>query len=292
MIRSWLFVPGDSERKLAKAPDSGADALILDLEDSVAPERKSAARALVRDFLKDRREAGGPALYVRINPFDDETAREDLETVMDGAPAGIVQPKAGAAQEVMALGGALSALEARLDLPAGSTHIVPIATETPAAVFALQSYAARVPRLAGLSWGAEDLSAAIGATATREPDGEWRAPYALVRSLCLFAAHAAGVAAVDTVHADFRDLEGLERAAARAREDGFTGKLAIHPAQVAPINAAFTPSAEEIAYAERVVAAFGAAPGAGVIGLDGRMLDRPHLIGAERTLALAERLKG
>lgn len=291
MHRSWLFVPGDSERKLAKAPASGADALILDLEDSVAPERKADARQTVRAFLKAQRGQDGPALFVRINPFGGDAATDDLESVMDGAPAGIVLPKAGSAQDVMALGGALSALEDRLGLTAGSTRIVPIATETPAAVFQLQSYAARVPRLAGLSWGAEDLSAAVGATATREDDGQWRAPYRLVRSLCLFAAHAAGVAAVDTVHANFRDADALARDAARARQDGFTGKLAIHPAQVEPINAAFTPSEREIEDARRIVAAFDAAPGAGVVALDGRMLDRPHLVGATRTLALAERLK-
>lgn len=290
MMRSWLFVPGDSERKLAKALGSGADALILDLEDSVAVANKAAARNLVRDFLQAHRDHAGPLLYVRINPFASDLCPDDLNMIMAGAPAGIVQPKAESAQDVMALGGALTALEAEHDLARGVTAVLPIVTETPAAVFRLGSFAANVPRLAGLTWGAEDLSAAIGATATRDEHGNWRGPYALVRNLCLFAAHAAGVAAVDTVHADFRDIKGLTQVAATARQDGFFGKLAIHPAQVEPINAAFTPGADEVAHAQRVVDAFAAAPAAGVVGLDGVMLDRPHLIGAQKVLALVARL--
>ena len=283
-----LFVPGDSDRKLAKAAGASADALILDLEDSVAAGRKDLARQTVADYLHARRGEAGPQLWVRINPLGEGRARADAEAVVAGAPAGIVLPKSRGPDDVLALARRLTELERYAGIATGSTRIIAIATEVPQALFALGDYARAAPRLAGLTWGAEDLSASIGASVTRGADGDWRTPFQLVHSLCLFAAHAAGVAAIDTLHADFRDSEGLRCAAQAAREDGFTAKLAIHPAQVAPINEAFTPSAQEIEHARRVVAAFAAAPGAGVVGMDGRMLDRPHLVQARRLLERAE----
>lgn len=293
MHRSWLFVPGDSERKLARAADSGADALILDLEDSVAAERRPQARALVAEYLRDAADdAGapgspGPALWVRINAMASGEATADLAAALGGPVRGVVLPKPRGAADAVALDHALSNGEARAGLAPGSVSILPIATELPAACFRLHEYIGATPRLAGLSWGAEDLAAGVGASASRNEDGRWLPTYELVRSLCLLAARAAGVAPIDTVFTDYRDLDALTASASAARRDGFTGMLAIHPAQVAAINEAFTPSADEVRRAGRVVAAFRAQPGAGVIGLDGEMLDRPHLRQAEALLALA-----
>ncbi len=280
-----LFVPGDSERKLAKGGDSGADALILDLEDAVALERRPYARGLVREYLEARRGTRRPALFVRINPLDGSDALEDLAAVMPGAPDGIVVPKTGSAADVVRLDHYLSALETRDGIALGQTRILPVATETAGALFHLDSYAGSSPRLQGLTWGAEDLPAALGATTNRGPDGELAFVYQLARALCLAAAVAADVQPLDTVHPDFRDLEGLETSAVRARRDGFTGKIAIHPDQVPIIQRAFTPSPEEIAHARNVVAAFEANPQAGTVALDGKMLDRPHLKQALRILA-------
>ncbi len=290
MHRSWLFVPGDSLRKLEKSLGAGADALILDLEDAVAPEHKPDARKRVREFLDGPGREAPCTIYVRINPWGTDEATRDIERIMGAMPAGIVQPKSESAQDVIALHGALNVMEKEHGIPRGSTMILPIVTETPHAVFNLGSYATGVPRLAGLTWGAEDLGAAVGASARQDDAGEWLSPYEMVRSLTLFAAHAANVEAVDTLHADFKDLDGLRAHAARARQAGFTGKLAIHPAQIEPIHDAFTPSAQEIEHAQRVVAAFERAYGAGAVSLDGRMLDRPHLLGAQKTLALAQRV--
>lgn len=282
-MRSLLFVPGDSAKKLGKALMSGADAVIVDLEDSVAADQKGAARLTALAFLREQHgEAGRPMLYVRINGFDSGLSDSDLDAVMTAAPDGIMLPKAGGGADIALLDSRLAVREALHGLPDGVTRIVAIATETPAALFGLGSYCGASPRLAGLAWGAEDLSAAIGAVAARE-NGAWTEPFRLVRSLCLFAAAAAGIAAIDTVHTDIRDLDGLRRECEVAARDGFSGKLAIHPAQVPVINEAFTPSPERIARAERVVAAFAA--GAGVTTLDGMMLDRPHLTAAERLLA-------
>lgn len=286
MTRSYLFVPADSERKMEKALSAGADALILDLEDAVAPERRGPARELSRHYL-----AGKNNVWVRINPLDGKDAAEDLEAVMPSAPAGIVLPKPRSADDAAALAGMLDALEERHGIDPGSTAILALCTERPGALFALDGYATATSRLAALSWGSEDLAAAIGASRNRDTDGNWLPVYELARSLCLLAAAAAGVAAVDTVFTDFRDLDGLSAYAANARRDGFSGMLAIHPAQVAVINAAFAPGAEEIARARRIVAAFAEHPGAGTLGLDGEMLDRPHLVQARRTLALAEKLE-
>lgn len=286
-MRSFLFVPGDSEKKLAKAAGVPADVLIFDLEDAVVPERKAAARALVRDYLAERREHRRQQLWVRINPLDHAEAGADLGAVMPVQPDGIVLPKTRSPDDVEVLGRRIGTYEAEHDFKIGSTRILPIATETPQALFSLGDYARCANRLAGITWGAEDLAAAVGATANREADGRWTSPYQFVRSLCLFAAHAAGVEAIDTLWANFRDADGLEASCAEARRDGFSGKLAIHPDQVEVINRCFTPSAEEVEHAGRIVEAFDANPGAGSVALDGMMLDLPHLRQARRILALA-----
>jgi len=284
--RSMLFVPGDSERKLAKGEGAGADALILDLEDAVAADRRPFARSLVREYLAARLgDARRPALWVRINPLDSGDALADLAGVMPGAPDGIVVPKTNSGEDVVRLDHYLSALEAREGVAPGRTRILPVATETAGALFHLSSYAGASARLHGLTWGAEDLPAALGASTNRGPDGELAFVYQLARALCLAAAVAADVQPLDTVFPDFRDLAGLERNAARARMDGFTGKIAIHPDQVPVIQTAFTPSAAELAHARAVVAAFDANPDAGTVALDGKMLDRPHLVQARKTLA-------
>ncbi|WP_374294971.1 CoA ester lyase [Sphingomonas sp.] len=275
-LRSLLFVPGDRPDRMAKACGSGADALILDLEDAVAPAAKRDARAAVAAFLREPRE-GRPALFVRINPLDGKLAEEDLAAVLPARPDGLVLPKAEGART-------LAALDAQLS---GDIAILPIATETPAAIFQLGSYAGVTPRLAGLTWGAEDLPAAIGAATSREADGGYTAPYQMARSLTLFGAHAAGVPAIETVYPDFRDLDGLAAYTARGRRDGFTGMMAIHPAQVAVINAAFSPNTQEIAAAQAIVDLFAANPGAGALQLNGRMVDAPHLKAARALLSLA-----
>jgi citrate lyase subunit beta/citryl-CoA lyase len=286
--RSMLFVPGDSERKLAKGEGAGADALILDLEDAVAAERRPFARGLVREYLSARRaDARRPALWVRINPLDSADALADLAGVMPGAPDGIVVPKTGSGADVIRLDHFLSALEAREGIDPGRTRILPVATETAGALFQLSSYTGASARLHGLTWGAEDLPAALGASTNRGPDGELAFVYQLARALCLAAAVAAEVQPLDTVYPDFRDQAGLERNAARARMDGFTGKIAIHPDQVPVIQTAFTPTAAELAHAHAVVAAFDANPDAGTVALEGKMLDRPHLVQARKTLARA-----
>jgi len=282
-MRSWLFVPGDSERKIAKAEGIAADVVILDLEDAVALENKPAARQRVAEYLAGR--TGRTArVVVRVNPLDSGLTSADLAAVIAGGPDAIMLPKCRSTVDVAALSVDLDALEAEHGLAPGTVGIVPIATELPEALFALGGYGGAGPRLHALTWGAEDLAAAIGATANRDETGNWSAPFQLARSLCLFGAAAAGVAAIDTLHADFRDEPGLVASARQARRDGFTGKLAIHPDQVAPINAAFTPSADEVAHAEAVVALFAANPGAGALSLDGKMLDRPHLVQAQRVL--------
>ncbi|HWD26557.1 MAG TPA: CoA ester lyase [Rhizomicrobium sp.] len=287
ILRSLLFVPADSEKKLAKATTSPADALILDLEDSVAPQNRAKARGLVRDFLKD---AHSQAIWVRINPVTSPDAYADMEAVVAGAPAGLVVPKPGGPQDLLTLDAHLIALETQAGLPQRSIRLLPVATETPAAVLSLKDYRSPPPRLAAMSWGAEDLAAALGAATNRDADGEFLFVHKMVRAMVLIAAKAAGVDAIETLHADFRDTAGLARAAHQAQREGFTGMLAIHPDQVAPINAAFTPSTDDIAYAEKVVAAFASAS-TGVASLDGKMLDQPHLKQARHVLSLAEMLK-
>ncbi len=285
--RSLLFVPADSEKKLAKARGVNADALILDLEDSVAASAKKAARQIARGFIA---EGFAAELWVRINPLDTSDALDDLREIMPAAPFGIVLPKPRGARDANQLAKLLEVLEQENNIPPGRTKILPVATERPSALFHMQDYADATPRLAGLTWGAEDLSAAVGATACRDTDGRWLAPYELARSLCLFAASAAGVPAVDTVYTDFKDLEGLAHYACNARRDGFEGMLAIHPEQVDVINEAFRPSAEEIARAERIVGLFAENPDAGALGMDGEMIDRPHWLQAKRILKTAARL--
>jgi len=274
-MRSLLFVPGDRPERMKKARDLGADVLILDLEDSVAAARKSDARKAVADFLG---EAHAMPIFVRVNPAS-AMMEQDLAAIMPGRPDGIMLPKAEGGASIAYLSGHLDAL--------GDTgaRILPIATETPAAIFELGSYGNVTDRLCGLTWGAEDLSAAIGAATAREADGAFTAPYQMARSLALFAAHAAGVPAIETVYPAFKDEQGLTNYAMRARRDGFSGMLAIHPAQLAAIHAAFTPSKDEIAWARRVVEAFGENPDSGTLQVDGQMMDAPHLKLATRILA-------
>ena len=288
MYRSFLFVPGDSDKKIAKSESVPADLVIFDLEDAVAAEARPEARLRVKEYLTGRKERSS-ALYVRINPLDTEDAAKDLETVIEGAPDGIVLPKAHAPDDIRTLETMLDAGEKQHGLKAGSTRIVPVATETPAALFTLGEYRHVATRLAGLTWGAEDLGAALGAMSKKGEASEWSQPFDVVRALCLFAAAAAGVQAVDTLYSDFRDLEGLAASAARARRDGFTGKLAIHPGQVETINAAFSPSAEEVEDARAIIDLFTANPGVGVLSHKGRMVDMPHLVQAKKIIALAAR---
>lgn len=284
--RSFLFVPADSEKKLSKAADCGADALIVDLEDSVAAAARPVARQIAHAFV---RSGAHPEIWVRINPLDSVDALEDLQSVMPAGPAGVVLPKPHGARDANQLAKILEVLEQENELPAGNTRILPIVTERPAALFRLHEYAEATPRLGGLTWGAEDLSAAVGASTARDADGQWLAPYQLARSLSLFAAAAAGVPAVDTVYTDFRNPDGLARYAAEARRDGFEGMLAIHPNQVAIINDAFMPTGEEVARAQRIVDLFAENPEVGTLGMDGEMIDRPHWVQAKRILATAER---
>jgi len=284
-LRSMLFVPGDSERKLAKAAQAPADALILDLEDSVAASRTAIAREQVLEYLRSHRDRR-QQLWVRINPLSTPAALLDL-AVVAGSPDGLMLPKLDSAADVAKLSHLLDALEVREGVVPGSIRILAVATETPASLFTLGSYTGCSDRLEGLTWGAEDITAALGASTNREPDGEYSHVCTLARTLCLAGAVAAGVQPVDTIWADFADMEGLATDARRARQRGFTGKLAIHPAQVDAINQAFTPSEEELAWSQRVVHAFEANPGLGTVGLDGKMLDMPHLKQARRLLATA-----
>jgi citrate lyase subunit beta/citryl-CoA lyase len=289
-LRSLLFVPGDSERKQTKALGSGADALILDLEDSVAEAQLPAARAQVAAFLKANGTEKGPERWVRLNSPSSGKLLDDLAAVIGGRPDGVVLPKVSRAHEVREVAGHLYAHETRAGIRV-MTRIIVIATETPQALLNLSEYGngGAGARLSGLTWGMEDLSAALGVTEKMREDGSLTPVLELARSLCLVAAAAAGVQAIDGVHADFRDGAGLRREAARARRDGFTAKLAIHPDQVSVINEAFSPTAAEVEHARRVVAAFAADPTAGVTSLDGRMLDRPHLMLARRILELSRR---
>lgn len=271
--RSWLFVPADSERKIAKALESDADALIFDLEDSVAPGNKAKAREMLKELPKS---SGGPELWVRVNPIGSEFHKDDLRVIRVAEIHGIVLPKSESGADVI-----------QLAHRTGNIPIHAIVTETAASLFGLLSYRDPKSPLAAMSWGAEDLSAALGASSKFDPDGELSFSYKLARTLCLAGAVAAGVQPVDGVFADFRNDEGLRVETEAARREGFTGKLAIHPSQVGVINAAFTPSEEEMRHAEEIVAAFEAQPGAGVLSVGGRMVDRPHLLQARRVLERA-----
>ena len=292
LLRSWLFVPGDSERKLAKGRDNPADALILDLEDSVSDDRQQIARDMVCAYLKANPDRSRQQLWVRINPLDNELSLPDLAAVMPGAPDGICLPKVYSAKDVNTLAHYLSALEARDGLPLGSTRIICVATETAASLLTFHTYLDGISeRLVAMTWGGEDLAAALGASDNRNPaTGEYDDPYLVAKSLCLATARAIGAQPVGVVHVNFRDLTGLEADCLRDRRAGFVGKIAIHPDQCEVINRAFTPSGEEVAYAKRVVDMFEKSPGLGTVGLDGKMLDMPHLKQARNVLALAAQI--
>jgi citrate lyase subunit beta/citryl-CoA lyase len=283
-LKSLLFVPGDSEKKLAKAANTGADALLLDLEDAVSQDRLPAARGLVLDYLKSH-DRSSQQVWVRINPLNTPLSLPDLVAVMPGKPDGIVLPKPLNASDVLQLDHFLSALEQREGIKAGHTRILPVATEVAGALFALNSYAGCSARLAGLTWGAEDLATAVGASTNKKDNGEFDDTFVLARSLCLLAAAHAGVQAIDTLSVDFRDADSLQADVQRARRQGFSGKLAIHPDQVAIINAGFTASPEELQHAQRIVDAFAQSGGAGAVQLDGKMVDKPHLTQALRLLS-------
>jgi citrate lyase subunit beta / citryl-CoA lyase len=282
-MRSLLFVPADSERKLSRAPQSGADALILDLEDSVVPANRPLARGQAHDFLGST-PAGGFRRYVRINPLSSGVALDDLTAVVPGKPEGILLPKC-TPEDLRTLDHYLAALEAATSIPHGAIRVIAIATETPAAMFALGEYPGLSTRLEGITWGAEDLAACLGGS-NRRSDGIYDDVYRLARSLCLLGAAAAEVAAIDTIYTDFRDEAGLAAECAAARRSGFAAKLAIHPAQVPVINKAFAVGEEELAWARKVVAAFAENPGVGTIALEGKMVDKPHLTLARRLLGL------
>lgn len=285
-MRSLLFVPGDSDKKLDKGLTSGADALIVDLEDSVAADRKAAARATALAFLQNAKR-DGLKLLVRVNALDTRLTDDDLDAIVPGRPDAIILPKAAGGVSVTHLHAKLSAREAIAGLTDGGIGIVALATETAASLFTTGTYADCSLRLAALTWGAEDLSADLGAETNRDESGRFLDPYRLARTLCLAGAAAAGVPAIDTVYVDFRNDAGLRRECEDARRDGFAAKMAIHPAQVAVINDVFTPSAEAVVHAQSIVAAFAAQPGAGVVGIGGKMYDRPHLLRAKVLLAKA-----
>jgi len=286
-MRSMLFVPGDRPERFAKAEASGADAVIFDLEDAVSAENRPRARQEIAAYLNSSPRA--VPLWVRVNPVQTPDALADLAAVAAARPDGVLLPKAGGGEDLQRLDHWLEALEAAHRLAPGSIRMIPLITECAAAVLNAASFASAPARVLGMTWGAEDLAADLGALANKGPDGEFEAPYVAARTMCLYAAAAAGVAAIDTVDTEIRDLEGVARRARASRRAGFVAKLAIHPAQIAAIHAAFTPSAQELEWAERVLAAFRDAPGLGAVKLDGRLLDRPHIRQAERILAAAPR---
>src|SRR5438552_4707788 len=282
-LRSLLFVPADSERKVAKASGIGADALILDLEDSVAPPRKALARDMVKNLL------GGPprdwGFLVRINPLGSGLTLGDLAAIVRPGLDGILIPKVNGIGDIELISNYVDVLEVATGETPGHVKLLVVATETPAAMIGFASYATPSRRLVAVTWGAEDLGAALGALSNKEADGSWTFPYQVARAQCLFAAGAAGVAALDTLHADFRDQKGLAESCRIALRDGFVGRIAIHPDQVATINSCFTPTEADIEHARRVVAAFAANPELGTVGIDGKMYDMPHLVAAKRALA-------
>ena len=285
-MRSWLFVPGDSERKLARVSGCGADVVIVDLEDAVAPSAKAQARGLAGEWLRARGDQTPFACWVRINALDTDLWREDCAAVMVGRPSGLMVPKAAGPAQLAHLAAELERLEARHGIAPGTTRLLPLVSETARAALGIADYVREPhPRLAGLTWGAEDLSVALGTTRKRDAAGKWTDAFRIIRAQVLLVAHAIGVAPIDTLHTDFRDRAGLERIAAESHADGFAGMLAIHPDQVPVINAAFTPGAGQIAAARAIVAAFAAQPGAGALQLDGQMIDQPHLQQARKLLA-------
>lgn len=289
--RSWLFVPGDSEKKLGKALGTGAHAVIVDLEDAVAPAAKQQARGLARDWLSVHRqhvtENRPIARWVRINAFDTGMWRDDLQVVMAGAPDGVMLPKCEGPEQLRLLAAEIYELEQRNRIANGATRILPLVSETAKSSLSIPSYVDEpLPRLAGLTWGAEDLSAVLGASRKRDASGAWTDAFRFIRAQCLLAAHAKGVWAIDTLHDDFHDEDGTRHAAESARADGFTGMLAIHPSQVPIINAAFAPTEAELAEAEAIIALFAANPYAGTLQYNGRMVDQPHLRMAKQLLGI------
>ena len=284
-MRSWLFAPGDSEKKMAKAADSAADIALFDLEDAVATENKAIARQMVHDFLAARSK-GRERLWVRVNPLDGPYTLDDLAAIMPARPGGIMLPKVYGRQDVELLDHYLTAFEAAHGIERGSTPLIVLVTETAEAMFHTGDYKG-APRVVALTWGAEDLADSIGASSNRNADGSYGFTYELARSMCLLGAATAGVTAIETIQGDFRDLDGLKARAEKVRRDGYRGMLAIHPAQVDVINAAFTPTEEEIAEAQAIVDIFAANPGVGAIGYKGGMLDRPYLSRAEQLLRQA-----
>lgn len=286
-LRSLLFVPADSEKKLQKSVDSPADALIFDLEDAVVPSRKQIAREMCATHLRDMDGKRDWQAFVRVNPLKTPEALHDLAAVIGKGIDGIVLPKVDRVQDIEIVCAQIDALEVRAGMKRGETHILVVATETAQAMLNMGGYAKKLPRLVGLTWGAEDLSTDIGAPTNRESDGTLSHVYLLARSMCLLAASAAQVAPIDTLYANFRDAEGLATDCLESRRRGFSGRIAIHPDQVPTINRCYTPSDADIGIARAVVAAFAANPEQGTVGIDGRMYDRPHLLQAYRTLALA-----
>jgi citrate lyase subunit beta/citryl-CoA lyase len=285
-MRSLLFVPADSGPKLDKAMASGADAIIIDLEDSIVPERKDAARAAALAFLKAHNtKKDRPRLLVRINGLDTGMTDADLDAIIAGAPDAVVFPKAEGGASIVHLDAKLTAREALAGLPEGTIKVLAQSVESAAGLFLAGTFRDASPRLIGMTWGPEDLAAELGAESNREADGTLTDPYRLARAMCLYGAAAATLTAIETVYVDFRNTEGLRRDTEMARRDGFTGRLAIHPAQVPVINAVFTPTPEQIEKAKAVIAAFAAQPGAGAVGIDGKMYDRPHLVRAQELLA-------
>ena len=287
-MRSLLFIPGDDEKKLAKGVGCGADALILDLEDAVSAARKAAARAITAQYVAATRALKTrPLIYVRVNALDTPYWEDDLAGIMGSHPDGVLLPKARSGGDVHTLSIALNHAEERAGVDRGATRIIAIATEVPVSLLQMHTYVGSSSRLEGLSWGAEDLSGVLGAKANREADGTWTSPYRLARNLCLFTAAAANAQPIDTVFVDLRDTALLRVEAQLAARDGFTGKMAIHPAQVPIINELFTPTPEEIGLAQEVVQLFAQNPGAGVLAHRGQMVDRAHDVRAERILARA-----
>jgi citrate lyase subunit beta / citryl-CoA lyase len=289
-MRSLLFIPADDEKKLGKGATTGADALILDLEDAVSAARKAAARTLAAQYIAGlRAQEPRPLIYVRINALETSLWQDDVSAVIGARPDGVLLPKSASGEDVHKLSVALHLAEESANAPTGATRIIALAAETPASVLQLSSYLGASARLEGLTWGAEDLAAALGARSNREADGRtWTSPYRLARDLTLFAAAAAGVQAIDTVFVNLRDSEGLRLECEAAARDGFTAKMAIHPAQIGPINQAFTPSAEEVAHSQEIVRLFAANPDAGALAHRGQMVDKAHVARAERILARAK----
>ena len=296
-MRSTLFVPGDSEKKFLKAMSAAGmarpDGLILDLEDSVATSEKPKARQMTASFIAAaRRKDNAPRQFVRINPVETGLWREDLAAIMGAAPDGVFQPKCRSGADVMTLANALDEAERSHGLPVGSTRIMAIITEVPISLLNLSSYVGCSARVESMTWGAEDLSAAMGSMGNRDASGAYTSPFRLARDLCLFTATAAGVQPIDTIYGNFKDSKGLEAECKASANDGFTGKIAIHPDQIAVINEVFTPSAAEVARSKRIIAAFDDNPGVGVVGMDGEMLDQPHLTRARRILERARLASG